>query len=247
MTGSKQEETAQAYWDGLARAAKEESGGGGLISHATVETGFKAFATGVGQSESWFPAQHSDKAGRATAKRAAKTLADEYGCKYAWGVAIVTPKDKTYKGGEVCTWSVETMVRFSPSYSSAYSEIVLPSLMEHRVYADGKPAWLRLGFQDDPWAVENDKKDSEGRTPQVAYVTEKFKSTPAAKKAISAMPTYDEESADHPSGYDAETWAGFRDEIVGMLEEGQSSAEVAEAYEVGVKWIDAIAEDVAPV
>jgi len=246
-----QDQATKAYWDAYKKAASEESGGGGgLISNARVETGFKVFAGGVGQDESWFPALYTDKAARATAKKAAKQLADEHGCNFSWGLAIVTPKDKTYKGGELATWSVETMVRFKPSYDEGH-DIVLKSLMEHGVFADGKPVWLRLGFQDSPWHVENDKKDSQGRTPQVAYVTEKFANPGVAKKAIADMPKGDDNGDGSPPNHSASDWADYHDAIVEALTQppgkGQSVKSVAEDYEVDSSYIQAIADEIVPV
>ncbi len=243
----------QAYWDGYKKAVKEESGGGGgLISHARVETGFQVYASGVGQDESWFPAPFADKKGRATAKKAAKTLANEHGCEYDWGLAIITPRSKTHKGGEPVTWSVDTMVRFAASYWSSH-DIVLKSLKDHGVYADGKAAWLRLGFQDDPHAVETGKLDSRGKTPQFAYVTEKFANTKAARDAIKAMPKFDDEDNGMVGPYSREEWETYYDDIVEVLatlsetnSDGemvpQTPAQIAKDYDVPVSEVEAFAK-----
>jgi len=248
------DQAAQSYWDGYGKATKEESGGGGgIISLARVETGFKVFASGVGQDESWFPASAIDKAARSTAKKAASKLADEYGCRYAWGIAICTPREKSYVRGEKATWNVPEMVRFTPSYSDACNEIVIPSLKGHKLVADGSEKWLRLGFQDDPYAVENDKKDDQERFQQVAYVTEVFKNPRLAKRAIAEMPKGD--SSTIPEGYDEDDWEKTKVDIAAELdgyhdldEDGQAEliASVAADYELDTGYIQAVADDIVP-
>ena len=249
--------TQDKYWDQYDEASREESGGGGgLISFAQVETGYKVYASGVGQEESWFPAPAGDKKARAVAKKAAQALADEHGCAMNWGIGLVTPREKSYKQGSVVTWSVPTLVRFTASFWDSCSDIVIPSLKEHKVAPLPWEGWVRLGFQPDPYAVEQDKKDDQGRYRQVAYVTEVFPDEAAAMKAVAEMPTGDiGEGLGVPDGFDQADWDNLSDELVAMLQgfldsgKSETMAVALVAKEVGVdgRYIKPLLEGIVPV
>jgi hypothetical protein len=249
--------TEESYWDQLEQANQEESGSsGGLISLIKVETGFKVYATGVGQEESWFSAPASDKKARAVAKKAARALADEHDCAMNWGIGIVTPKEKSYKQGGPVTWSVPVLVRFTASFWDSCKDIVIPSLKANKIAPLPWQGWARLGFQPDPYAVEQDKRDKEGRYKQVAYITEVFADEAAAMKAVGEMPTGEQgEGLDVPDGFSEEDWAALADELTKLLKahmDGGKSGQLAMtlvAKEVGVepKYLKPLVDEIVPV
>lgn len=245
------------YWDQYEAATREESGGGGgLISFAEVETGYKVYASGIGQEESWFPASASDKKARAVAKKAAQALAQEHDCAFNWGIGIVTPKEKSYKQGAQVTWSVPVLVRFTASFWDSCNDIVVPSLKENKVAPLPWQGWVRLGFQPDPYAVEQDMKDDQGRFRQVAYITEVFADENAAMEAVSNMPTGEiGEGLDVPDGFDEADWDALTPELLtmlkGLLDSGKSEAMAVTlvAKEVGVegRYVKPLLDQIVPV
>lgn len=250
--------TEDKYWNQYEKAVAEESGGGGLISLAEIETGYKVlYATGVSQEESWFPAAASDKKAKAIAKKAAQVLAKEHenGVVY-FGIGIVTSRGKSYKRGALVTWNVPALVRFTANFWDSCNDIVIPSLKERKIAPLPWQGWVRLGFQPDPHAVANDKKDDQGRYRQVAYVTEVFADEKAAMKAVGEMPTGDiGEGLSVPDGFDEPDWDALKDELTEMLKghldagKSETMAATLVAREVGVdvKYIKPLIDEIVPV
>jgi hypothetical protein len=246
---------AQQFWKGHQEKAKElGGGGGGVIGRARVETGYKVFAGGVSQLESWFPALYSDTKGVKAAKAAADKLAKDHPKEDGspagvnWGVAIICPTKSSYVKTEKATWQTDAMVRFAASYTDAHNEVMVPSFVTHGIVVpfDG---WVRVGVKPDPYAVKNDRKDEEGRYELCHYIVEVFANRGAAMKAVKAMPKGDAKS-DVPEGYSAEDWETVKAEIKAQLSGDHPEEDIAglaEEYDVPAEYIQAISDDIVPV
>lgn len=241
-------EQAQEYWDAQAKAIKEQGsgeGGGGTIGYGRVETGWKVMASGIPQGESWFPCDNGDKRAIAVAKKAAQKLAKETGAKFYYGIGIVLPADKSFSRGEAATWSTPELVRFTANFWTAFDEVLIPSLVENNIRVPWE-GWMQVLGKADPNAVENDLKDEQGRYKQTYYVAATFKNKVLAMKAVAEMPKGDDSSSDVPDKYTPEDWESFKPAILEQLET-ESVEEVADAFEVELRYIQAIADSVVPV
>ena len=77
------------FWNQYEEAERQESGGGGIVGLVNVRTGYKVYASGADQEESFFDAAAGDKAARAKAKAAATLYANEHSANQArWSILL---------------------------------------------------------------------------------------------------------------------------------------------------------------
>lgn len=208
------------FWDEYEQADREESGGGGVICQARITTGYKCYAEGLSQEETFFEANASDKTARAKAKAAAVAQAADYGAGRArWSVCIKALKTGEWKGepwnairvidGEwkSVTWQDDRWFIVN-TWTQACKEVVIPSLKEAGIAALPATIWARIGFQNDPYkeakgkaGMTDEDQDGNPRFPQIAYIVEAFESLEAAQEAIglAKMPAGDEAEANYPA------------------------------------------------
>lgn len=230
------------FWSDYEQADREESGGGGVVGQATIMTGYKVYASGLTQEETFHEAPAGDKAARAEAKAAAVAQAADYGAGQArWSVCIMVPResavrviDGEWKG---VTWQDDRWF-VTNTWTQACKEVVVPSLKEAGIATLPATVWARIGFKNDPYkeaqgkaGMTDEDQDGNARFPQVAYVVEAFESKEAAQKAISAdsMPASGRADKSYPAL--PKDWEGAlpseKETVDAWLSE---MAEIAEEY-----------------
>jgi len=182
------------FWDTFEQADREESGGGGIVGLVNVRTGYKVYASGADQEESFFDAPAGSKQARATAKAAATKYAAVHGANQArWSILLHVPVDSATRviDGEwkPVTWSQDRYF-VTNTWTSAAKEVVVPSLKAAGVTEIPSSIWARIGFKPDPYKVEQGDagktdadQDGNPRFPQVAYIVEQFTDLDAARAA----------------------------------------------------------------
>lgn len=213
------------FWLEYEKADKEESGGGGIVGLVNVRTGYKVYASGADQEESFFDAPASNKAARAKARAAATKYASDHGANQArWSVLLHVPVDSAIRviDGEwqPVTWMADRYFVVN-TWTDAAKEVVVPSLKAAGVTEIPCTIYARIGFKPDPYkeslgeAGMTDKdQDGNPRFPQVAYIVEVFDSLDAARAACGletggntgAQPASNEGDPPLP-----DDWAGYPD------------------------------------
>ena len=182
------------FWDTFEQADREESGGGGIVGLVNVRTGYKVYASGADQEESFFDAPAGSKQARATAKAAATKYAAVHDANQArWSILLHVPVDSATRviDGEwrPVTWQADRYF-VTNTWTSAAKEVVVPSLKAAGVTEIPASIWARVGFKPDPYKVEQGDagktdadQDGNPRFPQVAYIVEQFTDLDAARAA----------------------------------------------------------------
>jgi hypothetical protein len=159
-----------------------------------VRSGYKVYASGADQEESFFDAPAGDKAARKVAKAAATKYANEHDANQArWSILLHVPVDSAIRviDGEwkPVTWQADRYF-VTNTWTSACKEVVVPSLKNAGVTDIPCSIWCRVGFQPDPYKVElgdagktDADQDGNPRFPQVAYIVEQFSDLDAARAA----------------------------------------------------------------
>ena len=180
-----------SYWDEFDKADKEESSGsGGIIGNVIVDTGFKVYASGQSNEDTFFSTGGVGGDARLAAKRKAETFAQEVNAtkEPKWAVQIRVEKAGAVSGGNAATWS-EDRFFVTDTWQPAFKDIVRPSLERFEIVMPFT-GWARIGFKDNPYFVamgeSGKKEDPSGnlRFPNVAYITELFASKAEAMVAV---------------------------------------------------------------
>lgn len=220
-------------------------GGSGVIARVRVETGWKVYASNVSPLRAWFPApggknEDAEKK-RAAALAEAKRFAAQHDAPPPrWAIQIRAYRDTAVVRGQPVTWKEDRTWSY-PTYTDAYS-LLLDNLREVGILSLPWEGWVRLRFQDDPYAVAHNirEEDAEGnlRYKQIALISEIFPDERAAREAAGAA-TDGAESVppDAPPGYTRATWERVIPEIRATLQSGKSIAEVASLYGVPPHWV----------
>jgi len=249
-------QNTQSYWDQYEQRATNDMASGGdfvsLIAHIEVQAGWKAFAGGTSNEDSWFPANPADKQAWRLARKAANALCDE-GRFASSGITIIADKDKCYTKSEKKVYEQDRHF-----YRSEYHELtikkdddgtprghkVLFSALRAASVTVGYSGWASLARVANPYyKAKGDEEKVWDKA--ITVVTETFKNFALAKKAIAEMPKGDEDDGS-VGPYTAEDWAAQKDDVVKALDE-QTPDEVAADYGVDVSYIQAIADDIVPV
>jgi len=201
-----------SYWDEFDKADKEESGGsGGIVGNLTIEPGYKVYASGASNAESFFPVAALGKNERTAAKRKAEAYAQEMGANGAkWAVQIRVAKEGGFSGGKAATWN-EDRFFVTDTWTDAFKKVVRPALVALGMDLPFK-GWGRVGFKNDPFreaqgeaGKTDEDADGNPRFPLVAYPTELFASQ---AEALTAVGDTDAPAAPAfvPEGWTAEDW-----------------------------------------
>jgi len=239
------------YWDDFDKADKEESGGsGGIVGNVTIEPGFKVYASGASNEESFFPVAALGKNDRLAAKRKAEAYAQDMGASGAkWAVQIRVAKEGGFSGGKVATWN-EDRFFVTDTWTDAFKKVVRPALVALGIDLPFN-GWARIGFKNDPFreaqgeaGKTDEDADGNPRFPLVAYPTELFASQAEALTAVgdaagTPAPSY------VPDGWTAEDWASCIPDIVEQKEmHGLNNAQlkdyVTETYGVDLPMAELI-------
>jgi len=233
------------FWDEFEQVDQEErgSGGGGIVGEAVIQLGYKVYAAGTSNEESFFPiAEIGNEKSRAEAKAKAQAYAREHGAqgRPEWALQIRVKRNGAHSAGQPVSWSQDRFF-VTPTWTDAFKDVVKPSLAERDIELP-YTGWVRIGFKPDPYReaqgeagkVDMDQ-DGNPRFPLVAYITEVFTSKEDAMAAVGGEPPL----AFVPEGWDAEDWAVCVEEIKEQKEmHGLSVTElkeyIKETYDVDV-------------
>lgn len=234
------------FWDQYEKDAASEGGSGGIIAMTVeVETVYKGFVAGLDQAEAYrtIPVGASKKI-----KAAAKAAILELGADRAqYGVQIRVHRDNAVSGGKPVTWQADRFF-FQASWNDACKSVVVPSLKDAGIVALPFKGCARIGFKPNPFNVAQGDAgktdaDQEGnpRFPQVAYIIEVFKDADAARAAIGGEASEDTtpttNSGNAPDGWELETWKTVWPELAAAKDSGQTNKQIADDYDVPVKFV----------
>jgi len=230
---------------------EESSGGGGWICRVNVQLGYKVFARGKSNEETFFPADINVDGAMESAKTAARAYVDKLNNDLEYGeqkikapsnaIWIEIDKENVF-GRDTSTWE-NNRVFTTPAWTSAYKDVILPALRESNASTGWQ--WARVSFKPDPYQPKRMNQHGEEVDNLVAYIAEVYLSKQDALDAAASQSLPSEAKTQGqgqaratqegvPSGYDADTWAevsGYiKDEIAG----GKSLKEIADDYGVTV-------------
>ena len=224
------------FWKEYEQATEQEGGGGGIVTKALIETGYKVYVSGLDQADTFFPAAPGDDAARKAAKSKAQALG-----KANWGIQIKAYRDTAVVRGRAATWQADRHFN-TDSWTSAAKEVVVPSLRQAGIVLPWE-GWCRIGFQPDPFKLEKGEvgmtdqdQDGNPRYPQVAYITEVFADEAAARAAVGVTETTHVGGVEVsvPDKWDAESWKSVWPELYQAKEAGRSLKQIADDYGVSV-------------
>jgi len=258
MSEEKQEtkiEEAVSFWDSDdVKSIEKEGGGSGWITYAEITYGYKVFASGKTNEETFWRFDVKNEKSRDVARQQASDFARSVNAKPpVTSMAVIAPKNNTYLR-DTSTWKGDAWWVL-PTYTKAYDVILKPSLRGADAVL-GKQ-WVRLGFKPDPYKpTRKSTNQLTGEEQEVAnlvpYVIEKFDSIESAMAAIeggmaekiaqpqtSSAPAIVEqqETGDFPKGWDADSWNFAIKDIKAQSAAGKAPAEIAKAYEIGIAYV----------
>ena len=178
------------YWDDFDKADKEESSGsGGIIGNVIVDAGFKVYAKGQSNEDTFFPAGGVGADKRLVAKRKAETFAQGIGADQPrWAVQIQVEKEGAFSAGQLATWENDRFF-VTDTWKGSFKEVVRPALEKFEM-ALPFTGWARVGFKADPYfeamgeAGKEEDQNGNLRFPPIAYITELFASKEEAMVAV---------------------------------------------------------------
>ena len=196
-------------WAELEKIAAAESGGGGIVALCEIAVGYKVYAAGLPQAESFFATIPGNDASQKTAKASADALAQVHQVKAPrFGMQITARRDGATSRGVAVTWKDNRYFNVD-IWTEAYKQVVGPSIKAAGVTQLPWNGWARLGFKPDPFKQAQGEAgmtdtDAQGnkRFPQVAYVVEVFPDEASAHASAAA----DAPSPVLPSDGNAPAW-----------------------------------------
>lgn len=201
--------------DELDKQAEKEGTGGGIVGQFRFEAGYKVYASGVNNRESFFPYTPGDQASQDAALARAKETAAKYGVtKTPQTAAQLVIFKNSVKGREV-TWRDDRFFTY-PVWTDGYKKALKPALVKLGIGSFGD-YWGKIGFVPDPSGRK--KKDQEGNetVELIAVPVELFPDEQAAIRAAHKASANGNgagaKSATIPDGYTSETWTKQRDDI----------------------------------
>lgn len=258
------DEVTSVWNSDVVEGYERESGGGGAgwVCRANVILGYKVFASGMSNDETFFPYKIGDEESKKKALYDAKVFKDKYnesvpaGGKKATNpsnsIRIELDKENTYLK-DTSTW-LENRIQDTPMWTSAYKEVIKPNLVE--AGAGEGWQWVVIRWADDPYAVKTGKKvinqiTGEERTPMLMYIAATFLTKEealdyAAKAEAGEVddenPPFEteeeeqesEKASSYPDGYDKESWETVVPLIKEALAEGTPPKQIADDYAIPV-------------
>lgn len=231
---------------------EESSGGGGWICRVNVQLGYKVFARGKSNEETFFPADINVDGAMESAKAAARAYVDKLNEELEYGEqkikapsnAIWIEIDKeTVFGRDTSSWEGNRIFT-TPAWTSAYKDVILPAMRESNASTGWQ--WARVSFKPDPYQPKRMNQHGEEVDNLVAYIAEVYLSkqdaldaaasvaTPKAEAQPAQTQTVAKTTEGVPDGYDADTWAEVIEYIKEEITSGKSLKEIADDYGVTV-------------
>jgi hypothetical protein len=154
----------------------ESSGGGGWICRVNIQLGYKVFARGYSNEESFFPADMNIEGSTEQAKAKAKAFVDKVNAELPAGenkvknptnaIWLEIEKDSVYNK-DVSTWE-GNRIFVTPVWTDAYNKVILPALKESGAGLGWQ--WARVSFATDPYKATRMNQNGEEVANLVAYV-----------------------------------------------------------------------------
>lgn len=264
MSDDKIIESAVSVWDSdNVKSVEGEGGGSGWISKAKIVFGYKVFATGQTNENTFWEFDVANATSREAARKAAADFAKSMNAKQPTAaIAVILPKGSTYLY-DTSRWQGDRWFVI-PTYTKAYEEILKPSLKG--TDAQLGIQWVRIGFKADPFkptrkTVDMVTGEEREMANLVPYVIEKFESEDAAMHVIeaemlgvsapasepaasstpatataTAAPPASAQSKDFPDGWDADSW-NFAVKDIREQAKTKSPIEIAKAYDIPVSFV----------
>jgi len=237
-----------------------DGGGGGIVANCTICTGYKVYAKGTAQEDSWFPFSLGDTEAHEQAQVLAKKFAIEQNAfqvisgkqttnpNVHLGVTIIAYRDGALSAGQSAEWQVDRHF-FTPmpkkwmqvSQPNAFRDVVAPSLTEHGILVFPWNGWCRITMTADPYKVSlgdagmtDEDKQKNPRFPLVFYVGDVYENEDAAK-AKPATASTTETDLDKSIGLPGPdwAWADFLDTAPVLRDEakaGKTATKLAAEY-----------------
>ncbi len=195
----------------LDEQAEKEGTGGGIVGQFRFEAGYKVFAKGLGNRESFFPYIPGDKTSQEAALAKAKETAAKYGVTSApqTSAQLVVFKNSV-KGREV-NWKDDRFFTY-PVWTDAYKKGLKPKLSDLKIDHFGD-YWGKIGFIPDPGGRKKKDKDGNETVELIAIPVELYASEQDAIRAAHKDGGGNGAAPSIPQGYTADTWARQKDDI----------------------------------
>ncbi len=224
----------------------ESSGGRGWVCLATLEFGYKLFARGKSNEETFFAFDINVDGDKDRALSEAEAFKDK--CNSEGGsvkaptnaLQITVSKENVF-GYDTSNWQGDRIFTH-PCWTDAYKKVIRPSLKEAK--ADLGQQWLRLGFKPDPQKPEyEDSLTGEMKANLVPFVMEVFLNKQAAldaaadtsagapKETTTSAPA---QSSDIPEAYDATSWELVKPDILKAKADGVAPKQIADDYGISI-------------
>lgn len=230
--------------DELDKQAEKEGTGGGIIGQFRFEAGYKVFAKGLGNRESFFAYIPGDEKSQAAALAKAKETAGKYGVTSAPQTAAQLVVFKNSVKGRDVTWKDDRFFTY-PVWTDAYKKGLKPKLQELKMDHFGD-YWGKIGFIPDPSGRKRTGTDGKDVVDLIAIPVEIYATEQDAIKAAHKDNGGAGAAPSIPQGYTADTWARQKDDISKLrLVYIQKGAGGDEATEKVAKDYGATAEQVA--
>lgn len=241
------------FWEQYEKDAASEGGSGGIIATVEIQTVYKGFVEGLDQAAAF---RAVPVGAIKEVKAAAKAAILELGADRAqYGVQIRAYRDNAVSSGKAVTWKADRFF-FQASWNDACKNVVVPSLKENGIVNLPFKGWVRIGFKPNPFNVAQGDagktdvdKDDNPRFPQVAYVVEVFRDADAARAAIGGEASEDTpagNTGNAPDGWELATWQAVWPELAEAKDGGQSNKQIADDYDVPVKFVVKALADYIP-
>jgi len=230
----------------------ESSGGKGWICYTEIAFGYKVFAKGRTNEETFFPFDIAKEGDKERAMSEAEAFRQEYNNSGGSAkpptnaLSIVVDKDNVH-GYDNSQWQGNRIIH-TPCWTDAYKLVIRPSLKE--TGADLGWQWLRLGWKPDPKNPERENTlTGEMQANLVPYIMETFASKQEALDAAAADATGESAPAtqaqsgkngsggadEHiPEGYDTASWAIVKPDILKAKASGISNKQIADDYGITI-------------
>ena len=229
------------------RMTSAEGGGGGTIALCEISYGYKSYAAGQAQGDTFFsfvPSVNDTNGQAAVAKASAEAYNTLHQCPkpVRLGVQIKAMRNGALTRGQPVNWSVDARYFNTDGWTEACKEVVIPSLKANGILVFPWKGWARLGFKPDPYKTAQGDAgktdhDLQGnpRFPLVAYVVEVFPDEATAHASAAAdapspvLPSDGNAPAWSPVGKGGWTVANLKemsDTFKRMLSEGQTFAKI---------------------
>lgn len=167
----------KTYWDKYDETLKrEETIGGGIVAKVNVETGYKAYISGLDQASTFFPARAGEE--NEPEQEVAKAKCHALGSRANWGIQIRAFLEGALSRGKFATWNGDQFFNVD-GYTDAAKQVVYPSFKDAGLSGIPWEGYARIGFKPDPHfeaqgeeGMTDTDQDGKPRFPRVAYIVE---------------------------------------------------------------------------